>query len=418
MGLLQSFKEAKINRVESLEAQGTRGIIKMLISGIQMNSIVLQFDYQWPEGMTQSYGFASNSFSPVDGIITFDCIYKNYAFLVSPFYSKAVYMLLFPMLCIAVFYLALLVRSMYIARRQTLNSGQPTAELLKLGLRESQPQLIASIFFIGFLVYPLVTRVAFQFVRCYSIDNQKALVYDTTQACWTGDHLVLFITFGIPLFVLYVFGVPFAGLYFLLNHRHELRSEEVQAKFGFIYRDYSEKYFFWEIIVTFRKATLIVIAVFSASGQASVTLFWALLVCVCFLTLQLAFSPFSSKVVNRLEVLSLTNSFLLLYFGQELVSKNCDGNAMCYVSWVVILASNLLWICSTIVVLFRTCFCKKKGVPQERRALRVTSVTMNSGESAMNRTVTDSFDDLHPPGLLSIPSSQQTTSRIQLTAVQ
>jgi hypothetical protein len=50
--------------------------------------------------------------------------------------------------------------------------------------------------------------------------------------------------------------------------------------------------------------------------------------------------------------------------------------------------------------------------------LRVTSVTMNSGESAMNRTVTDSFDDLHPPGLLSIPSSQQTTSRIQLTAVQ
>jgi hypothetical protein len=36
---------------------------------------------------------------------------------------------------------------------------------------------------------------------------------------------------------------------------------EVKEKFGFLYHGYKKKYFFWEIVIMYRKIAMVVIAV-------------------------------------------------------------------------------------------------------------------------------------------------------------
>jgi hypothetical protein len=62
-------------------------------------------------------------------------------------------------------------------------------------------------------------------------------------------------------------GIPFFALVLLTKLRKNLDVLETREKYGFLYRGYRKEFFFWEIIIMYRKIALIFIAVFiSAYG--------------------------------------------------------------------------------------------------------------------------------------------------------
>ena len=55
------------------------------------------------------------------------------------------------------------------------------------------------------------------------------------------------------------------ALIILTRLRKDLDNIETREKFGFLYRGYRKDFFFWEIIIMYRKIGLIFIAVFISS---------------------------------------------------------------------------------------------------------------------------------------------------------
>ena len=93
-------------------------------------------------------------------------------------------------------------------------------------------------------------------VSCtYSIDGEKYLKLDPSVVCWRDDHLNVVMTAGMIGLTLYVIGLPLAG--FLTLRRVERTAPESRLRLGILYDGYSEKHWWWEITVVFRKVSII-----------------------------------------------------------------------------------------------------------------------------------------------------------------
>ena len=67
---------------------------------------------------------------------------------------------------------------------------------------------------------------------------------------------------ALPSIIVWGLGIPFFGFILLSGIRHRLDSLESREKLGFLYRGYRKQFYYWEIIIMYRKIVLIFVAVF------------------------------------------------------------------------------------------------------------------------------------------------------------
>ena len=84
----------------------------------------------------------------------------------------------------------------------------------------------------------------------------------------------------------------------------------------------SHEIYFWELVVTARKACMIAISVFLATFGAEIQVFVGIFVLVFFLGLHLHYNPYEIDNLNRLE----TGSKIYIFYSQNLE----DGNHEMY----------------------------------------------------------------------------------------
>ena len=115
--------------------------------------------------------------------------------------------------------------------------------------------------------------------------------------------------------MLWAIGTPLAAFLLLHQNKDLLESERVRARYGFLYSGFRTKAYFWESALMFRKLCVVCVAtLFSQWGalfQAYVILFLLLL----FTLWSASYRPYSRRVLNRIEVFSLSCSLLSIYCG-------------------------------------------------------------------------------------------------------
>ena len=90
---------------------------------------------------------------------------------------------------------------------------------------------------------------------------------------------------------------------------------EVKEKYGFLYNGYRKQYYYWEVIIMYRKIIIIFIAVFVSNfGYITQALLIFILVIV-FLIINMKLKPFGQVALNDLETLSLTATMITVYCG-------------------------------------------------------------------------------------------------------
>lgn len=67
---------------------------------------------------------------------------------------------------------------------------------------------------------------------------------------------------ALPGIIVWGLGIPFFGLTLLTKVRKILDTIEVREKYGFLYRGYTKEFYYWEIVIMYRKIALIFISVF------------------------------------------------------------------------------------------------------------------------------------------------------------
>ena len=65
----------------------------------------------------------------------------------------------------------------------------------------------------------------------------------------------------VPSLVVWGFGIPLFALFLLIKEKNKLDTVETKQKYGFLFRGYKKRYFYWEIVIMYRKLSLIIITV-------------------------------------------------------------------------------------------------------------------------------------------------------------
>lgn len=93
---------------------------------------------------------------------------------------------------------------------------------------------------------------------------------------------------------LYGLGSPLLFFTVLYSHRHVLKKNEFQNAFGFLSSKMREEFYYWEVVISFRKLLLVCAArLFTKENRVPGAL-WVVSVTVCALVAQVHASPFAS----------------------------------------------------------------------------------------------------------------------------
>jgi hypothetical protein len=100
-------------------------------------------------------------------------------------------------------------------------------------------------------------------------------------------------TTALPSIIVWGLGIPAFAFLLLQKEKHRLKYPDVKEKYGFLYNGYRKAFYFWEVVIMYRKIMVIFIAVFISNfGVITQALFVFLLV-ICFLIINLKWKPFT-----------------------------------------------------------------------------------------------------------------------------
>ena len=102
----------------------------------------------------------------------------------------------------------------------------------------------------------------FGLFNCKQIGGKLYFMQDLELDCYEGLHLFMVLLLGISQILLYVVTLPMVVFYILRRNRSNLSSHVTTARYGLFYSAYKEQRYFWEMILTMRKISVVSLLVF------------------------------------------------------------------------------------------------------------------------------------------------------------
>ncbi len=94
---------------------------------------------------------------------------------------------------------------------------------LKISWKQVIDNIILSTIVSCFIIHPSLTNMSMGLFNCYEIeDGEFWLFKDLNVRCWHGSHPKWAYGLGIPMIVIWVFGLPIAGLIIVIILRNRL----------------------------------------------------------------------------------------------------------------------------------------------------------------------------------------------------
>jgi hypothetical protein len=180
-----------------------------------------------------------------------------------------------------------------------------------------------------FLIHPLITQQGFYMLSCKSLgtDDDKYLIADLSQKCYTAKHYTWLLLVGIPMLMLFTVGIPVSAFYLLRANEAKLQSDEqTRMRLSFLYNGYEQKWYWWELVVVARKVLLVSLAVFFSDAPHVQSLLAVLLVTGA-LMLHVYAAPFRNPTMTKMEFFSLATTFITFFCGQFLFIESLTDGA-------------------------------------------------------------------------------------------
>jgi hypothetical protein len=221
--------------------------------------------------------------------------------------------------------------------------------------------LAVTVIIILFLLYPTLLEYNGRMIQCEPIDNgqfgvKNVLVADRSIDCDTDQH-ARFRTIALVQFFAYVICVPvFAvGIVKVMAHATMQGSMDAARKaFFFLTAGLQENRWYWEGLVTLRKAVLVIVLLFVQNTQLRVYIdMWFLVICIIFSEVM---KPFLDTQVAFLERISLTAIFVTFNLGLLYDVLDSDSDAYWAVSAFIFIVNLIVILCFVGCILFALFF--------------------------------------------------------------
>jgi hypothetical protein len=235
--------------------------------------------------------------------------------------------------------------------------------------QKTRQQIIVSVIVVMVLIHPTLTRRSVQLLTCDRLGDDDPKMYlrrDLEIVCWQGMHMVWAMTIGMPFLILYAAGIPLASLYVMYQRKHKLHTDNATvSKFGFLYLGYSVDTYYWEAIVMLRKVSMVMIDVVLGPTGVGVQALVSQLMMVLMFIATLQYQPFEAPHIGRLELFSLSTSFMTLWMGSFFWAS--DNKPFGIVVSILIVIINIVFVLYLFATLVGDAFRDYKVVQKVKR---------------------------------------------------
>jgi hypothetical protein len=160
--------------------------------------------------------------------------------------------------------------------------------------------------------------------KCQDVDGESRLKADLEIVCWQPTHKLFAYMVAMPALIVWGLGLPLMIVWLMARRSGDLASEEARESYGFLYGGYKSDFYFWEVLIIFRKVILIFICVFVTGYGVLTQALILLLVLVSFLVITARKRPHITEALFDLEALSLATAMLTVYCGLFFVADTSE----------------------------------------------------------------------------------------------
>lgn len=219
-------------------------------------------------------------------------------------------------------------------------------------------KLILNCIIISFLIQPTFITEFSEILRCREIDKKLYISSSLDCSCENEAYKYWRNYFFIPILCFWIILFPLLCFWKLFKNSKNLDKPQIKLFFGFFYLGYQPEYYFWEILIMYRKIFTIFISVMPENFMQSKG--YIILFLNSFAAyLQKLKSPFIDNELNNLELKANYTSTLTIFFGLFYLAGISDQEkAACFIGILIV---NIIFLLSWLKFLFYVSFKTLSG---------------------------------------------------------
>ena len=157
-------------------------------------------------------------------------------------------------------------------------------------------------------------------------------------------------TFGVGQLIVYTFGLPMLVFVFLWRNRNHLQDQIPMTRYGLFYGAYKPSCFYWEVVITARKVSIVMLSVFGPAMGPILQAQVALLIFLICIVVEIYGDPYfqpteEHKLLRRMELGSLLAQWWTMWSGLVIFQLG-ETSVMAMTLTVLVVGGNallLLW---------------------------------------------------------------------------
>jgi hypothetical protein len=226
----------------------SESIQKCVLNYFQVAQLFGGLPLRWPHAM-QGYFEFQGVFSTVgQHLVNPDCIASKVP-AAELFYGKQIAFLIVPSLMILIVYsfwkgYAMKTKQLWQRAKNQRNTVRTVVTI--------KDKFVVTVCALLYLFYPTLCLFAFSLFTCINVAGKNYLLADLSEECYAERHTAYVLAIGLPQLLLFVVGLPTAGLFFMIRNRERLDTTAVKARYGLFFGGYKKSRFYWEFFLVVR----------------------------------------------------------------------------------------------------------------------------------------------------------------------
>ena len=306
--------------------------LKIFVSYLQIVTLISSFNLNWPDLVKELLDFQESAGSVTRQIYSYDCFLDEFISEdVDTYFKRLLIQFSIPIWFVI---LPLLVWSIVAWRRRDMNY--------------IYTHFISTMIIMLFIAHPDVSTMMFSAFVCIEIESGETwLLEDLDIQCWQGHHNEYAYGIALPGLIIWTIGIPIFALLILVRYKRSLNEIYVRRKIGFMFMGYRRKFYFWEIIITYRKLSIAFISIFLYQFGVEFQALAVMIVVMVSFYLQNRYQPFDQKELNHLEMRSIVVSGITMYSGLFFLTDALGEEAKIIFFLIIVIANVqflVIWI--------------------------------------------------------------------------
>ncbi|KAG2500543.1 hypothetical protein HYH03_001318 [Edaphochlamys debaryana] len=207
-----------------------------------------------------------------------------------------------------------------------------TPRAVIVAMDQSMPlprQLGVVLLLASFVLYPGLVQTSLSLFACRRLDRGEG-AYGGTQAatwgqgywlrnmeqeCYTGEHAAVYLPLGVVCVLLFCVAPPLVVFGLMWRHRRTLDERRTMMLYGFLYRRYRPRFFFFEAVMMGEVLALVLVDVFARSMLEDQQALLLLAVLTLIAMLNMGCSPLHARLLTAMSFISLGTLMLTITMG-------------------------------------------------------------------------------------------------------